>query len=109
MPDCGECKHCKDMLKFGGSGRSKQACVQRRCPNMAVQVAEDDEEAEAEAEPEPVRAAGGEGSKKGWGKKAKAKVEWVGEPVEEEGRRLYTSAIVNGTEVSWTFSFLDRE
>lgn len=29
------------MVKFGGSGRSKQACVHRRCPNMAVQVAED--------------------------------------------------------------------
>lgn len=44
MPDCGECKHCKDMLKFGGSGRSKQACIKRRCPNMAVQSAEDGEE-----------------------------------------------------------------
>ena len=44
MPDCGECKHCKDMLKFGGSGRSKQACVRRRCPNMAIQTADEGEE-----------------------------------------------------------------
>lgn len=29
-PDCGECNHCKDMLKFGGTGRSKQACKKRR-------------------------------------------------------------------------------
>lgn len=29
------------MAKFGGTGRSKQACVQRRCPNMAIQDAED--------------------------------------------------------------------
>ena len=29
------------MLKFGGTGRSKQCCVQRRCPNMAIQEADD--------------------------------------------------------------------
>lgn len=33
-PDCGECSHCKDMLKFGGSGRSKQACKNRRLGNL---------------------------------------------------------------------------
>jgi DNA (cytosine-5)-methyltransferase 1 len=44
MADCGECKHCKDMVKFGGSGRSKQACIRRRCPNMAIQSADDGEE-----------------------------------------------------------------
>lgn len=29
-PDCGKCAACKDMIKFGGSGKSKQACKQRR-------------------------------------------------------------------------------
>lgn len=29
-PDCGKCSSCKDMIKFGGSGRSKQACQKRR-------------------------------------------------------------------------------
>lgn len=29
-PDCGKCTACKDMIKFGGSGKSKQACKQRR-------------------------------------------------------------------------------
>lgn len=29
-PDCGKCSACKDMIKFGGSGRSKQACQKRR-------------------------------------------------------------------------------
>ena len=48
LPDCGKCSHCKDMVKFGGSGRSKQACVHRRCPNMAVQVADDDGEDDLE-------------------------------------------------------------
>nr|XP_023026505.1 DNA (cytosine-5)-methyltransferase 1-like [Leptinotarsa decemlineata] len=48
-PDCGECNHCKDMLKFGGSGRSKQACKNRRCPNMAIHDAEiSDNEDESE-------------------------------------------------------------
>ena len=31
------------MIKFGGSGRAKQACHERRCPNMAVKEAEDDD------------------------------------------------------------------
>ena len=31
------------MVKFGGSGRAKQACHQRRCPNMAVKEAEDND------------------------------------------------------------------
>jgi len=51
QPDCGKCAACRDMVKFGGSGRSKQACVHRRCPNMAVQCAEDnadDEECDAD-------------------------------------------------------------
>ena len=43
MPDCGKCVACRDMVKFGGSGRAKQACHQRRCPNMAVKEAEDDD------------------------------------------------------------------
>ncbi len=30
LPDCGKCSACKDMIKFGGSGRSKQACMHRR-------------------------------------------------------------------------------
>lgn len=30
LPDCGKCNHCQDMVKFGGTGRGKQACVKRR-------------------------------------------------------------------------------
>merc|ERR1719347_718860 len=26
--DCGQCRNCKDMTKFGGSGKSKQACME---------------------------------------------------------------------------------
>lgn len=41
QPDCGECAHCRDMVKFGGSGRGKQCCKNRRCPYIAVQEAEE--------------------------------------------------------------------
>ena len=30
-------------MKFGGTGKAKQACHQRRCPNMAVKEAEEDD------------------------------------------------------------------
>ncbi|NXP42586.1 DNMT1 methyltransferase, partial [Leiothrix lutea] len=36
QPECGKCKACQNMVKFGGSGRSKQACLQRRCPNLVT-------------------------------------------------------------------------
>lgn len=29
--DCGTCHFCQDMKKFGGSGRLKKACIQRKC------------------------------------------------------------------------------
>lgn len=41
QPDCGICSFCKDMLKFGGSGRSKQACARRKCSYMTIQEADD--------------------------------------------------------------------
>jgi len=30
LPDCGTCVSCQDMVKFGGTGRNKQCCLQRR-------------------------------------------------------------------------------
>ena len=41
--DCGDCKACKDKPKFGGPGTAKQACEKRRCPNLAIKEAEDDD------------------------------------------------------------------
>ena len=29
--DCGTCRNCKDMVKFGGPGRKKQKCALRVC------------------------------------------------------------------------------
>ena len=85
------------MVKFGGSGRSKQACVHRRCPNMAFQVAEEDEG--MEVEPEPVEGIKHGKKKARLEKKTKVKVEWIGEPVKEGRKKFFSSAFVNGVEV----------
>ncbi len=29
--DCGLCRFCQDMVKFGGKGTLKQSCVERKC------------------------------------------------------------------------------
>jgi DNA (cytosine-5)-methyltransferase 1 len=29
--DCGACASCTDKLKFGGTGKRKQACLKRKC------------------------------------------------------------------------------
>lgn len=31
--ECKRCRYCRDMIKFGGHGILKQACVEKRCPN----------------------------------------------------------------------------
>lgn len=36
MQDCGKCSHCRDMIKFGGPGRKKQACILRRCTDKGT-------------------------------------------------------------------------
>jgi hypothetical protein len=33
--DCGTCRHCKDMKKFGGPGNLRQACMLRQCMSMS--------------------------------------------------------------------------
>lgn len=36
--DCGECNFCKDMKKFGGSGRMKQCCKSKQCLSVSLYV-----------------------------------------------------------------------
>ncbi|KYQ51853.1 DNA (cytosine-5)-methyltransferase PliMCI [Trachymyrmex zeteki] len=50
QPECGICPTCKDMTKFGGKGVQKQACIKRRCPNLAIQEADDSDEEQYENE-----------------------------------------------------------
>ncbi len=30
-----DCDHCKDKVKFGGPGRRRQSCLQRKCKMMS--------------------------------------------------------------------------
>ncbi|ROL51170.1 DNA (cytosine-5)-methyltransferase 1 [Anabarilius grahami] len=87
-PDCGKCSACKDMIKFGGSGRSKQACQKRRCPNLAVKEAEDDENMDEE-EVLPLLKEKKKMSQAKKKKQTKNKISWVGEPIKTVGRKEY--------------------
>ncbi|XP_063841265.1 LOW QUALITY PROTEIN: DNA (cytosine-5)-methyltransferase PliMCI-like [Scylla paramamosain] len=89
--DCGQCKHCKDMVKFGGSGRSKQCCIDRRCPNMVVAEADDDDNEElvgislkdGTAKPKLHRI-----------RRHTHHVAWSGKPTITEGKRTYYNCVL---------------
>ena len=36
--DCGQCRNCRDKVKFGGPGTKKQKCMLRACTNMVSTV-----------------------------------------------------------------------
>ena len=95
--DCGQCRNCKDMTKFGGTGRSKQACSERKCLNKAVK-GEDGEESEEEEEEEK-SAYISDPQPKSAEKKTKGNhkdVEWLGEAVATKKKTYYKSAILDG-------------
>nr|UOI87905.1 DNA cytosine-5-methyltransferase 1 [Sogatella furcifera] len=94
QPDCGTCVNCLDMVKFGGTGRSKQSCVVRRCPNKAVQDAQDDnsdsEDTDAPARPatappRTIRV-----------KSGKRQAIWVGEPTHQAKKKTYYDRVMVG-------------
>uniref|UniRef100_A0A8C3QTV2 DNA (cytosine-5)-methyltransferase 1 n=1 Tax=Cyanoderma ruficeps TaxID=181631 RepID=A0A8C3QTV2_9PASS len=86
QPECGKCKACQNMVKFGGSGRSKQACLQRRCPNLAVREADEDEEVDDNIPEVPSPKKMLQARKK---KQNKSRISWVGEPVKSDGKKDY--------------------
>ncbi|XP_060107963.1 DNA (cytosine-5)-methyltransferase 1 [Heteronotia binoei] len=86
QPECGKCKACQDMIKFGGSGKSKQACLQRRCPNLAVKEADEDEEVDDNIPEMPSPKKMLQGRKK---KQNKSRIAWVGDPVKSDGKKNY--------------------
>lgn len=101
-PDCGKCIACQDMIKFGGSGKAKQACKERRCPNMAVQEAdENDFDENDDSNKENVDKKKTKQSRKlasPLKKKKRAKVTWIGEPAEVTEERAYYTAAMIGDE-----------
>ncbi|XP_047533015.1 DNA (cytosine-5)-methyltransferase 1-like [Vanessa atalanta] len=104
LPDCGECNACRAMLKFGGHGRTKKACIRRLCPNMAVQQAEDseiedEEEYQHAAEKRqldkiddtvPVKLTGANNKK----------LKWIGEPIKADATKVYYESVeIDGAEL----------
>ncbi|XP_026492162.1 DNA (cytosine-5)-methyltransferase 1-like [Vanessa tameamea] len=104
LPDCGECNACRAMLKFGGHGRTKKACIRRLCPNMAVQQAEDseiedEEEYQHAAEKRqldkiddtvPVKLTGANNKK----------LKWIGEPIKADATKVYYEIVeIDGAEL----------
>ncbi|CAN8014880.1 unnamed protein product [Ixodes persulcatus] len=106
LPDCGKCKACRDQVKFGGSGRLKQCCEERRCLNKVFQEAEEDDgETEEMEDAMDLKASQVkvQGSHKSTRRKGSSDVRWVDEkPVASHGKRAYFGqAIVNGRELRW--------
>ncbi|CAK9832323.1 DNA (cytosine-5)-methyltransferase PliMCI [Anthophora retusa] len=101
QPDCGTCTACKDMIKFGGSGKSKQACNRRRCPNMAIQEADDSDQEDDELNDaliENIKITQKMILKEF--KHVEKEITWVGEPIIDDGRRtFYNSVIVVNEEI----------
>lgn len=97
LPDCGKCSKCLDMAKFGGTGRGKQCCIQRRCPNMAIQDAEESDSEEKEnVNEEQVK----ERKHMHVAKRILHDVSWVGEPaVAHNGRTYYSEANIGDISV----------
>jgi DNA (cytosine-5)-methyltransferase 1 len=94
QPDCGKCSACRSMVKFGGSGRSKQACVKRRCPNMSLKDTEDDQidtvdESDAQDVVDQNIQEMSPRKKLKARSRSKNSIQWVGELLKQEGNNNY--------------------
>ncbi|XP_010129916.1 PREDICTED: DNA (cytosine-5)-methyltransferase 1, partial [Buceros rhinoceros silvestris] len=98
------CKACQNMVKFGGSGRSKQACLQRRCPNLAVREADEDEEVDDNIPEMPSPKKMLQGRKK---KQNKSRISWVGEPIKSDGKKDYYQRVCIDSETLGTLEVGD--
>nr|ASM42030.1 DNMT1 [Pogonomyrmex barbatus] len=100
QPDCGVCVACKNMTKFGGKGSQKQACIRRRCPNLAIQEADDsdpenEEQYENPAEDQIIQE---EERKKEDFKELKKDIIWEEEDKIVEGQKTYYKSVIVGNE-----------
>ncbi|OXU18829.1 hypothetical protein TSAR_015341 [Trichomalopsis sarcophagae] len=95
--DCGQCASCKNMIKFGGTGTSKQACVKRRCPNMQLVEGDDDDYDEDDDEANHKESSIEVHRKmiRTLKKKKSAVIEWMGEPIQSAKGDFYNAVIIN--------------
>lgn len=104
-PDCGVCYFCKDMIKFGGSGKGKQSCKERKCPNMMLADSSNDADFEEDDEDvinkmKKLRDATSV-AKYHRVRKTSQKLAWVGDPIHKKGRKVYyASATVDHDVIS---------
>ncbi|XP_033204996.2 DNA methyltransferase 1a isoform X1 [Bombus vancouverensis nearcticus] len=96
QPDCGLCNACKDMIKFGGTGRGKQACIKRRCPNMAIQEA-DDSDPENEDQYDTLRIEVEECRRKVF-KELKKDIVWIGDQIASNNLKTFYRSVIVGDE-----------
>ncbi|XP_067952062.1 DNA (cytosine-5)-methyltransferase PliMCI-like [Watersipora subatra] len=109
QPDCGKCNNCKNMVKFGGEGRSKQACLLRRCPNMAVEAGDtpaDNEEEEDDMDKKAKQAAAKPKRKVKTSSKGSA-VTFKGKPLETIKSKEYYAEVEIGGELYSVGSFVE--
>ena len=100
--DCGKCSCCRDMVKFGESGRTKKSCVSRKCPNMAVQLADDDDElVDADIPDLEVDNLNGVAfDRRTVNHHTSKNIEWVGPVLKiANGLTFYSAAMVNGERI----------
>ncbi|XP_076161949.1 DNA methyltransferase 1a [Ptiloglossa arizonensis] len=100
QPDCGLCNACKDMVKFGGSGRAKQACIRRKCPNMSIQEA-DDSDPENEEQYDTIignKKYEKEESGKKVFKELKKDIVWVGNKIADDNQKIFYKSVIVGDE-----------
>ncbi|XP_017883668.1 DNA (cytosine-5)-methyltransferase PliMCI-like [Ceratina calcarata] len=102
-PDCGECAACKAMVKFGGTGKSKQACTRRRCPNMAIKLAnesdvEDDDQLETMTE-DMSASRSEENSDTKTVKELSKDIAWLGEKIVSDKKRTFYTGVTVGDEM----------
>ncbi|XP_028404801.1 DNA (cytosine-5)-methyltransferase 1-like isoform X2 [Dendronephthya gigantea] len=78
-PDCGKCKECRNMKKFGGTGLEvQQGCINRRCENIATEETNDCAD-KANQDVEVLS----------------KNVKWIGDPIRSIGeKKFYPSAKV---------------
>jgi len=102
--DCGVCRHCRDMTKFGGSGKSKQACMERKCDNKSVggiDLEDCDDDIEVESPSKSKETQSKINLKETTPSKTKTKkkhkdLEWVGKGIKEGRYTYYSSALLDG-------------
>lgn len=104
LPDCGKCSACRAMGKFGGSGKTKKACVQRNCPNMAVEQAEESDPEDEEEYRQLSEKNNSDSMEDGVPVKLTGagvkNIQWVGEPVKSEMNKMYYEKVkINDLEV----------